>query len=154
MAVVIDPTAPHLGTEQGEPLFNDDGTPSPLLERVKAMLATLQRDFQATMQQVAMLEEAGLLVARGMKVKPRGGAERTLAGFRVVDGEKLRDLEPETLARLHRSGALMLAYAHLISLANALDGVLVKPHAQAASAPVQGFTLSEDDGMLDFSRMR
>lgn len=149
--VAIDPSAPHLSTEQGEPLFNDDGSPSPLLERVKAMLARLQADFQMTLQQVAMLEEAGLLVARNLKVRTRGGAERTLAGFRVIDTDRLGKLEAERLEKLHRAGALLLAYAHLVSLTNLQDGVLVRPQAQAATTAA--FQLGQTD-LIDFSKLQ
>ena len=152
--IAIDESAPHLGSGAGEPLFTAEGAPTPVLEKVKAVLASLHKDFEASRRMVAQLEEAGLLVDRNVHVRSRQGAERNLAGLRLVDGEKLAKLEAESLARLHRSGALMLVYAHLMSLTNLRDGVLVKPPVQGTpAAPAEGFSLGDTE-LLDFSNLR
>jgi len=124
--VLIDEAAPHLGTAQGEPLFTQEGKPAPILEKVKQGLGSLQHDVRTVMRMVAELDRCGLLVERAIRVRPRGGAETGLTGFRVVDAKKLSAIAPDDLAKLHQSGALLLAYAHLVSLANLEDGVLTR----------------------------
>jgi hypothetical protein len=149
-AVGIDETAPHLAGDQGEALFNADGTPAPLLERIKTALADLHRDGEATTKMAGQLDELGLLAERRLQLRRRDGSQRAIAGVRAIDTEKLAALDGDTLARLHRNGALMLAYAHLVSLANLRDGVLTHVPTPAAAAP--GFNLG-DTGLFDFSRL-
>lgn len=150
--VGIDETAPHFGTDKGEALFNADGTPAPLLERIKTALADLHRDAEATTRMAGQLDDLGLLAERKLHVRRRDGSQRAIAGVRAIDTEKFAGLDGETLARLHRNGALMLAYAHLVSLTNLRDGVLVEAPAPAPAAATPGFSLG-DTGLFDFSRL-
>ena len=127
-AICIDTEAPHLSTTEGEPLY-ENGEPSPVLKKVQEVLTNLQKDFEATARLVQLLDDAGLLVDRHLEITRKNEKPVALTGFQVIDGEKLGNLSPDTLSTLHKSGAMMLVYAHLVSLTNLQDGLL----AQAVS---------------------
>ena len=124
--VMIDLSAPQLNDAQGESLFTPDGKPSSMLDKVQKALISLQQDFRTTADMVASLEQLGLLVSRSIRVTLGDGREHALEGFRVIDTGKLAALAPEALADLNKNGALLLAYSHIISMANLKDGVIAR----------------------------
>ena len=132
--VMVDADAPHLVSEGGLPLFESDGKPSQVLQQVQNVLVMLERDSLRTLQLMAEIEAAGLLIERMIPLQPRTGAPLGLNGLRVVDEERLAALDPATLHALQKSGALRLVYAHLMSIANLLDGPLVEGLAAEADA--------------------
>lgn len=131
--VVIDADAPHLGPDQGERLFTDEGQPTQVLQNVQRVLLIMEHDSQHTLGLVAQLEAAQLLVERQVVVASKHGQPVGLTGLRVVDFERLDALDDATLAALQRSGALDLIYAHRVSLANLQDSVLVDNEATVPS---------------------
>ncbi len=145
-AIVIDEAAPNLSTSRGEPLFTQEGAPSPALTRMRQALANLQRDAEATARMVAELDRLGLLVERSLVVRRRGEAERGLTGFRVLDGDRLMAVGPDDLVQLQRCGALLLAYAHLVSLANLRDGLVVRRPGQPIEEEPSAFSFGQDAG--------
>ena len=133
--VVVDADAPHLGADQGDRLFTDEGNPTEALQKVQRVLVMMERDSQRTLAMVAQLETMGLLVPQQVTIVKKQGQSLGLQGLRVVDMERLSNLEPEALKALQQSGALALAYAHQLSLTNLQDGVLCEaPNSTAASA--------------------
>lgn len=146
-AILVDMAAPQLAGG-GQALF-DDGKPSELLEKIQGILTSLEKERLRLAALVEQLDHHGLLVARSLNVESRDIA---VGGFRLVDAEALAALSPEALAELRDSGALMLAYAQLLSQANLKDG----PIAQAASAPQGPLSIDElfgegdDDFTFDF----
>jgi hypothetical protein len=148
--VLIDETAPHLGLVKGQPLFTDDGRPSQTLATVQKALTTLQQDAAMTGQMVADLDREGLLKETKIRVQARGKDAAGLTGFRVLDADKLMNLSPENLFRLQKSGALLLAYAHLISLTNLRDGILATAAGQAPDDEPAGVRSDDLGKILDF----
>lgn len=124
--VMVDTSAPQLSEDEGKPLFNDDGTPSPLLVEIQQVLANLQRDMQITQTLVGQIEDSGLLIEQALTIKLIDSEPVGIQGFRVIDQQALRNSAPDTLSALARSGALDLIYAHICSLTNARDGLLAR----------------------------
>lgn len=155
--VLVHEGAAQFSLTEGEALFEPDGRPTALLERVQASLSRLQADHMATQGMVQQLDARGLLVERPLRVRGQDGRAHALSGFRLLDASKLQALEGSALAELQRSGALMLAYAHLVSLANLHDGVLVQKPALPPSAALSAasndlaFAFFQEDA-IDFSR--
>jgi hypothetical protein len=147
MMIVAD--APHLGESAGELLFNSEGEPAPVLQKVREVLISMQRDTSRTLQLMQQIEVADLLIERDLKVRTRAGAVFNLKGLRVIDSEKFAALSAETLHDLHRSGALQLIQAHLISLSNLRDSPLIEggPAVAAPSSDAISF-----EG-IDWSRL-
>ncbi|UQB42416.1 SapC family protein [Thiomicrospira microaerophila] len=139
-SVLIDTSAPQLSEEVGQPIFNEDGSGTGLLEKIQTALLSLQQDFGITQKLVNQIDQAGLLVEQALTVKPTDAEPVALAGFRVVDQTKLRNLQPEKLSELIKTGALDLIYAHIGSLSNLQDGLLAKK----ASGQLKNQAANED----------
>ena len=153
----VDTSAPQLHEADGQPLFNEDHSPSELLDRVRQALISLQRDFDITRALVKQIDEAGLLIERSLTVEPVDSEPVSLQGFRLVDQEKLRAASPALLASLISTRALDLIYAHVGSLSNLQDGLLAriasgKVVTTAGSAEVDiGKLLGTSDDTIQFN---
>ncbi len=116
-AVMIDETAPHFSGEKGEPLFNEDGEPTKVLENVQNFLKAYNQDVDLTLQMVKEIEDSDILKPMNLKIT-KGNAGRNIRGFRVVDAKKLVTLEDKVLARWVKKGIIAMIYAHLFSINN------------------------------------
>lgn len=112
--VAVRPEA--LNPSVGDPLFNAEGQELPwLLERLRQLTET-DAGMGATTAQLAQLDAAGVLVDRSLQVILPDGRDLELHGFMTVDEARLQGLPADTVHALHTSGALTLAYLHLLSL--------------------------------------
>lgn len=131
--VQVDIDAPHLSETNDHPLFDEQGNPTPVLTRIQEVLRFLQQDFEKTQALVEELNALNLLMEAPIKLNlPEGTPAKQLTGFRIVDQKALAELPAEQLAGIRGTGALALAYAHIISLTNLEDGWLAK---QAGTQP-------------------
>jgi hypothetical protein len=127
--------APQLSCAQGHHLFTPEGQPTPTLDYIRRELEALRVEEQATLQAVAQLQACGLLLPQGLAVRAPDGSTQAVHGYRVVSMERMAALPAAALAALRDSGALALAYAHQVSLANLRDGVLSQARAAALHKP-------------------
>lgn len=114
MALCVDPAAPMLGTEQGEPLFAD-GRQTPTMERILALCT----DFEKAMTRTRLMVEALLaenLIQPGVVNFTMNGRPARVDGFRAIDRERLAKLPAEKLAFFRDRGYLEPVYAHLLSI--------------------------------------
>lgn len=121
LTVCIDETWPGFDEDEGEPLFDAAGAPSPLLKGVLDRLTEYQRQVALTERFAARLEAAGLLMEAAARADLVDGRKLALQGFMVVDEPKFRALPEATIKEWFASGELGLVYAHLMSLSNLLD---------------------------------
>jgi hypothetical protein len=135
-ALAVDLASERLvqGGEEGQPLFAD-GKPTVLTQAALVFC----RDFHAahgeTRSFVDALAERELLIAQQADAKLPGGEARRLAGFRVIDREKLAALPDDVVADWHRKGWLALAALHLASLDRFVGLLeLENQHAQPVAA--------------------
>ena len=146
-SIVIDADAMHLSQSEGERLFDSDGQPTAILQKVQSVLTALQKDNFRTAHLIGQLEAHGLLVSRYLTVERN---KSTLSGLRVVDAEALAKLEPAALAELRTSGALEIAYAQLLSLNNLRDSPLSWGGETAHKEPDRkSMSLFEEGGDID-----
>lgn len=99
-------------------LFDESGKDSPVLEHALRFLADYQGQVRRTRAFVTALLEHELLVQKKIDVRRPDGTSQTLHGFCVIDEQKLQGLGGAALERLAKTGALGLAYVHLMSLGN------------------------------------
>ncbi|AWN15695.1 SapC family protein [Salinisphaera sp. LB1] len=117
--VCVDEHYPGLNEQEGELLFEDDGSEGAFLTRAIAFLRHFQGQMKRTQSFVARLNELGLLEAKVIQSRMGEGSEPvTLRGFHVINENKLQELTDAALRQLLVNGELAWIYAHLISLAN------------------------------------
>lgn len=129
----VDVGAPHLNKPDGIRLFDDTGQPTDSLKKIQQILMGLQHDFERTQAMVNQLDTFDLLEERQLKINPDKEESKVMTGFRLVDQKALADLPGDRLALLRETGALGMAYAHIMSLTNLEDGWLAR---QAGKSPV------------------
>lgn len=116
--VCVDEEYPGLGSEEGEPLFDEAGKETPPLQRALQFLSEYQGQMQRTRDLVQRLDELSLLQPKVVQVAPRDGEPFVLQGVHVVDEDRLRGLDDGALRGLFDAGDLGWIYAHLFSLTN------------------------------------
>ena len=119
--------SPLISSDEGELMFNDDGSETPWMVEVKDFLVKVYNQEELTRKFVKELDEMGLLIPQSLNVKTKEDAPENAAvsGFFVVDKEKLQALPDEKIIEMKNNGALEIIYAHLMSL-GCLDKLLKK----------------------------
>lgn len=115
-AVCIDETFAGFNTERGEPLFLEDGSESPFLSKAIGFLKEYQQQHERTREFSENLRALNLLEPMQANVSLNSGRRFSMAGFMVVNNDRLQALEPERLSGLIKTGQLELIYLHLFSL--------------------------------------
>ncbi|MBF0627832.1 MAG: SapC family protein [Magnetococcales bacterium] len=118
MTVCLDGAWSGFNTEQGEPLFDENGAPSTLMNNTIRFLQECQNGYQQTEQFIKRLQEMDLLVTLTAQVETGNGQKFAIQGLMAVDEKKLLALDEANTLKLFRSGELGWIYAHLLSLGN------------------------------------
>lgn len=113
--MAINEASTRLNSFDGEPLFNDDGTPSQMLEQAKTQLGSIIEAQDITAVFIAKLAELELLVPKQLQVRLHNDA-LTLDGLYQIDENKLQQLSPEAFLALRQRGFLPAIYAQIISM--------------------------------------
>lgn len=124
--VHIDMAHPRTGDETGVRLFDDDGAMSPYLEDVADRLGKLDAGYRASEAFFAAMRRLDLLEPFTLEVELNDGAKRSLVGFHILNEDKVRALDGETLGSLHAEGHLMPMFMALASLSHLTDLVARK----------------------------
>lgn len=103
---------------EGMRVFDDDGRPTPYLEKISEMLGALDDGYQASGDFYAALERYDLLEPFAMDVTMDDGKENRLVGYHLINEEKVQVLEPGALAELHAAGYLEPIFMSIASLGN------------------------------------
>lgn len=139
LSLCFDPTSDAVGDfSEGEMLFNDDDSAT---EHTKAILAFCEQFEQAGQRTKMMTDE---LLKHDLLMEGEVGIERNsdpgkpyvYRGFRMVDHDKLREVDGETLAKWNKDGMLPLIYAHLHSLE--LMRTIFARQEEQGKTPAQG----------------
>lgn len=114
-ALAIDRGCTALGAADGDPLFGDDGAPSPRLTNALAFEGELSLSIQKTEALLKQLDELGLIESFQAEFE-KNGQRRALNRVLRVNEAKLDQLPDEKLLPLVRSGGYKVILAHLLSL--------------------------------------
>ena len=130
MLVLVDAGAEGFDHEQGERLFNDDGSNTALMDQTIAMLHSFSQAAEYTAGLVRRLRELDLLTARSINAVTPDGEKIQLNGVFAVDEVRLNALGDADLLGLARNGYLAAIHAHMISLYN-IDRLIARLPAAA-----------------------
>ena len=103
--------------KKGEPLFDDHGAPTKLLQSQIDFLKQFHAEHQRTKKVLETLKSDGLLIPYNVDiVRGSDKAQFSVRNALVVDETKLVELPTEKITSYLKSGMLGMIYAHLISL--------------------------------------
>ena len=134
LSVGYDAAYTGFSESDGDPLFEADGSSSPLLKHAIGFLEGFHSEMTATRAFADKLGALGLLVPRIVEVSsgPRK-APRVLQGFFAVDPDRLAALPAANLAELAAGPELGWIYLHLNSL-RLVSRLAARVDAMSASA--------------------
>ncbi len=118
LSLCFDPSSDLVGEfKEGEPLF-EDGQPS---EHTKGLLEFCQKFEEAGARTQAFTDElrkADLLMDGEVAIQQADKPDQPYVyrGFKMIDQEKLKQLDAEKVKNWNEIGLLPLIYAHLFSL--------------------------------------
>ena len=136
--LAIDKSAEWINLKGPSPFFGADGKPSERLEQTLAFAREYRSFAQRTAAMAQALQDAGVLEAGVLNLPRQGDVKaRQINGFMIVSETKLNALSDEAVLKLHKSGAMGLAYAQLLSLSNLTN--LVAPVAPVLGKPTSTY---------------
>jgi len=115
--VFLDEAYEGFGADEGERLFQEDGTDSEMLKNAVNFLGEFQQHVGRTQWFMEQVRKHDLLEPRNIRLEKDGKAIN-LNGLYVVSEEKLRKLDAKTSQEFLQEGVFGWIYAHLLSLAN------------------------------------
>ena len=123
LSLCFDPTLGSIGEfEDGERLFNDDGSPTDATKAILQFCEQFETAGQRTGAFLEDLKKSGLLMDGEVAIQPEGADKPFIyRGFQMVDEEKLRELRGDELRKMNQNGMLPLLFAHLFSLSQIRD---------------------------------
>jgi len=116
--VAIDMDNSRVNKKSGEPIFLEDGQPSPYLQRVNHSLKTLHEGSQLNQQMFEAFLKNDLIEPIALNIELNNGEKLSLEGNYTLNEEKLSQLSGDALNELHCSGLLRVAYFITASLGN------------------------------------
>ena len=116
LSLVIDEAYEGLNDSEGELLLTEAGEPTDYLQSVMRFLDRFETEQQRTEALCERLVALNLLRGAEIKGELANGEHINATGFFMVDEEKLAKLPDADVLALHRSGALALLHAHLVSM--------------------------------------
>ncbi|HET6587625.1 MAG TPA: SapC family protein [Oleiagrimonas sp.] len=130
--VFLDEDYAGFGTDEGERLFNEDGSDTDTLKNAVRFLGEFQEHVKRTHAFSKRLRELDLLEPRTAQIKD-GENTMVINGLFVVNEEKLRQLDEKVAHELLADGSMGWIYAHLLSLSN-IDRLKMRTDRRKAAA--------------------
>lgn len=103
---------------EGRPLFDQEGTPTAILENMKKLLTAFQQEAQITKNILTQLKEKELLQETHFTFKKEDGEEQKVGGFFIIDKKKLLEQEDDFLLEAVKNGWMEMIELHHLSLKN------------------------------------
>ena len=119
MSLCFDPSWGAIGEfDEGEPLFDGEGKPAAPIQGALDFCEKFEEAGARTQAFVKALEDKGMLMDGEVAIT-RGDDPETpylYRGFKMVNEQKLRELDAETAKLWTSNGIMALIFAHLFSL--------------------------------------
>jgi len=112
----IDLDHPRVSRTDGERVFDEQGANSGFLERMGSVLAAIDQGASSTPAFIAAIQEYNLLESFALDIGFRDGTKHQFAGFHTIQEDRLRQLGPDALGKLHSQGYLEAVYMVIASV--------------------------------------
>lgn len=113
--VCIDEQSDLVNEKEGNPLFDEKGEPSELMERVKRYLAELQQMDKFTEEFCSYVAAKNMFTPLNMKVRI-GNEMRNITGAYIVNEERFNSMSDEKFLEMREKKYTPVIYSHLSSL--------------------------------------
>ncbi|MGB5511303.1 MAG: SapC family protein [Woeseiaceae bacterium] len=134
LVISLDMDSNRVQEEEGEKLFNEDGSGTPFLQRISNMLAEFRPAAASTEAFIDTLAKHDLVEAAQLDVQFPGGEKRRFEGLYTVHDEKLSKLEDDVLTDLYKRGYLQAAWLLLASIGNVRKLIMRRGRRHAAAS--------------------
>ena len=124
-AICYDADSNVIQEHEGEPLYNENGEPSEVLNNIRQFLSEIQHMEGFTVEFCKRLKELDLIVPMDLTVKVKGQQQK-MGGCFMISEEKLNQLSDEDYLGLKKSNYMAPVYSHLTSLAQIENLVQLK----------------------------
>lgn len=140
--VCIDEDSALVSDSEGQPMFNEEGEPTEIIENVKRYLGELQQMEAFTRAFSQYFSEHNMFTPLNMRVRQQDQV-RNVTGCYVINEERINNLSNERFLELREKRYLAPLYAHLNSLAQIERLVKLKTDAGERSDLSQAGELSD-----------
>lgn len=113
LCVDMDESIVNESSEQK--FFGEDGKPSQLSQNALEFCKAYHAAAQQTQSFSKVIRECDLLVDRQAEITVQGNKKISFSGFKIIDEEKLSQMDDEKFLEWRRKGWLPFLYAHLFS---------------------------------------
>ncbi|WP_010160649.1 SapC family protein [Sphingomonas sp. PAMC 26617] len=114
--IAIDRAHPRFTSGMGEPMFEADGTPAPVLRGIQRALGQLHAGVPHTEQFLARLLALKLVEPIDLSFNFDDGERLAVEGLYTISRDTLADLDDRTVLELFRTGDLSRIYAVILSV--------------------------------------
>ncbi|TYL45816.1 SapC family protein [Marinomonas sp. IMCC 4694] len=132
--VCVDEDSDYVSTEDGQPLFNEKGEPTEVIENVKRYLGELQQMEAFTKAFCHFLAENNLFTPLNMRVRAADQI-KNVTGCYVINEERLNNLSDKKFLEIKEKRYLAPLYSHLTSLSQIERLALLKQGVSGIESP-------------------
>jgi len=101
----------------GETVFTENGEPSKFVKDYITLLENFEREYSTTCAMAKILDQKGLLNDSVATIS-KNDESKNISGFKVIDSEKLANIDDKTLAQWVKDGWIELLSLHKFSIKN------------------------------------
>lgn len=121
--ILIDMASPRIAAKDGAGtrVFDDDGRPTPYLDRIAEKLGALDTGYRGAADFFAALRRYELLEPLALEIPQADGSVNRMVGFHVIDEQRVRQLDGGALGDLQAAGHLLPIFMAVASLGRIRD---------------------------------
>jgi len=122
LSLCFDPDSGLVGEDGEGALLFDGDKPSEALNAILKFCEDFELAAQRTQAFVKEIQEMDLLIDGEVTIQPDGAEQPFIyRGFRMIDENKVREMNGDQLRKINQNGILPLIMAHLFSLSSIRD---------------------------------
>ena len=116
--ITFDPAHPRVSRENGEAVFNEDGSNTPYLDNLVKLMEAMDSGRIQNELLIRVLQKHQLLERSTIAVTLDNGRDFELIGFSTIDEEKFHELSADVLYELNQQNLLLPITNIIASVAN------------------------------------